>query len=274
MFCKGKTIEETMYRYALTRGNSHVFVSLGLQKTFACGDFSRLYRYLALYVRSYYGCALHAGLLQGDGYAAGTGIDHGTYGDIVPVCFALMRPDWAKCFFPKELGPVKKSHPLDNHAGSLIIGLLHDEAVWKEQAYTKGRKFLEGKRGVAERALVSYLCNLYDGNTDGMSDDLATLMRSYRKATWLMMGSCEEAVVSLFGYYLMGKLYLDESEFAKVRRPSGPGWWDEYVDLCMQDPIPAAWSEPAFTFPEPLGFLNTAVRWIEQGPPPGTVRIG
>lgn len=272
-FCKGKTIEETMYEHALPRHRMHVIVSLGLNKAFADGDFSHLYRFLAFFIRCCYGCAIHAELIRGEGYSKNTGIDHGTYEELVAACFALMRPDWAKRFFPVELGLVKKSHNTTNRIGSLVAALLHDNAAWKEKAYADGKKFLEGKRAIAERALVSYLCALYDADTETMSDNLETLMRNYRKASWLMMVGGECAPVQLFGYYLMGAFYLDKHDFAKVRRPAGTTWWDDYIDLCLQNPLPAALSEPAIIFPEPLDCFNTAVRWIEQGPPPGTVQL-
>lgn len=272
-FCKGKAIHETMYEHALSRHLMYGLIELGKIKAFADGDFRHLYRFIAFFVRYYYGCEIHAELLRKDGYAKGTGIDHGAYNDVVAACFALMRPDWAKCFFPKELGLVKKSHPTINRVAGLIVGLLHDNAAWKEKAYKDAQTFLEGKRAVSDRALVSYLRDLYDGDTGGMSENLEILMANYHKASWLKLPGGESAAISLFGYYLMGKIYLSEQDFAKLRRPAGPGWWDQYIDICLQKPIPAALSEPVVIFPEPLGFLNTAMRWIEQGPPAGAIRL-
>jgi hypothetical protein len=71
----------------------------------------------------------------------------------------------------------------------------------------------------------------------------------------------------------MGKLYLSARDFAGLRRPCGTGWRDEYVELCLQDSPHAELCEPPFVFPEPLELFNEALRWIEQGPPPGTIRL-
>ncbi|SHN52212.1 hypothetical protein [Desulfovibrio litoralis] len=269
--CKGRTVEDVMLSHALGYTN-HVFITLGEIKAFTSGDFNQIYRFLGLFTRYYYASNIHNELIHGGGYASGSGIDHGGYGDAVSACFALMRPDWAKCFYPKELGLIKKCHRDTNRIESLVAGILHDNDEWKEKAYKDAQIFLKGKRSVSVHAAISYLCNLYDADTSGMSSNLAVLMKNYHKTPWLTLPGGYSNVISLYGYYLMGKTYLSESDFAKVERPAGSGWWNEYIDVCLQNP-PTALDELPIIFPEPLGFLNEAMRWIEQGPPLGTVRL-
>lgn len=270
-YCRDKSIEEVFLEYALPRWKTHVIYDIGTLKAFETGDFSYLYRALELYVRYYYAGDIYLELCRNKGFAAGTGTDHGTYQDAVMACFALLRPDYAKRFYPKELGLVRRSHPTLNRLGSLVMGLLHDHEAWKEKALKDARKFLQGKRQISERAVISYMANLYDGNAEGMSADLQTLMDNYRRAGWLVLG--EACTISLFGYYLMGKLYLDATTFKRVKRSQGPGWWDEYVDLVLAEPVSPKLKERFMLFTGPLNFLNKAVEAIDLEPPPGSVQI-
>lgn len=268
-YCKGKSIEEVFLKYGLPRYNAHVIYSVGIIQALADGDFRHLYRALLLYVRYYYASDIYPELMRNRGFAYGTGIDHSAYQHAVMVCFAIMRPDYAKRFYPKDLGLIKRSHATLKRLGSLIIALLHDDGQWKAQALKDARKYLEGKRQISERAVISYMINLYEGNAAGMSDDLQTLMDNYRKAGWLIEG--EGCRISLYGYYLMAKWYLPPEVFKQVRRPNGPGWWDAYIDLCLQNPLPSELDEPYIIFPKPLAFLNKAIGAIDLDPPPGSV---
>jgi hypothetical protein len=270
---KDQPLEEVMLEYLCPRYDLPQVMMLGEILTFTTGDFSHLYRFLALCARLEYACDIHMELLRGRGYCKGSGTDHSTYRGGVSACFALLRPDWAKCFFPKALGPVRECHPFSKILGNLVIGLLHDEIAWKKEAFAAARRFLEGKRQISERAAVSCLCNLYEGDVQGMSEDLATLMANYRKTPWLMVPGGEVNAVSLHGLYMMGKLYLEPAAFARLKRPDGPGWWDAFCEVSLDDVRRPELCEPPFSFPEPLSCFNEAIRWIEQGPPPDAIRL-
>ncbi len=273
VFCKGRTAEELLLERVL-QYRWHVLTDLGLLQAFATGDFSHLYRGLMLCVRYYYASEIYLELLRGRGYSTDSGVDHGAYEELVLACFALKRPDWARRFFPKELGLVRRAHSTTKHLSNLIIGLLHEQEEWREKAAAAARAYLRGKRQVAERAAISCLLHIYEDDADGMSEDLQILMDTYRRATWLMGAAGGTAnTVSLYSLYLMGGYYLSENAFLRVRRPSGPGWWNEYVDLCLWEPLPAGLDKPFVVFPEPLGFFNEALSSIDKEPPPGSVRL-
>lgn len=224
-FCKNRTAEEILLATTLQYQTS-ILTNLGLLQSFKTGDFSCMYRGLMLCVRYCYASQIYLELLHGRGYSPGSGIDHGAYEELVLGCFALMRPDLAKRFFPKELGLITRSHRTTNHVSSLIAGLLHDHREWKEKSVRNARAYLGGKRQVAERAAISCLLHIHEDDADGVSEDLQILLDNFRKATWLM-GPTGGPVntVSLYGLYLMGKYYMSGDAFLRVRRPSGPGWW-------------------------------------------------
>ena len=268
-FNGGLNAEDLFIQHVISRIHvGRVYVN-GTLNSFLTGDFSYLYRSLMMYVRCYYASDIYYETQRGKGFASGTGTDHGTYFDAVIACFALKRPDYARRFFPRELGLVTRSHVTLNRVGSLIVGLLYDDDAWKEKALQDARKYLQGKRQISESAVVSYLVGLYEGNTASMSENLQLLMDNYRKATWLVMG--DACRLSLYGFYLMAKLFLPENLFQQVQRPKGPGWWDEYVDLCLQNPLPASIDAPYITFPEPLDFMQEFLEAIDKGLEPESI---
>lgn len=270
-YCKNKNLEELFLERALPRWYSHVIYDLGMVQTFATGDFRELYKALDLYVRYYYASEIYLELTRGEGFASGCGTDHGTYQNVVTACFALMRPDYARRFYPEKLGLIRRSHIFVNRLGSLTMALLYDNDEWKEKALKDAHKYLQAKRSTSERAVVSYMINLYEENADGMSENLQELMDNYRKAGWLMIG--EGCRLALYGYYLMAKFYLPENVFMRVKRPQGPGWWDEYIDMCLHGALPDMLDKPFIKFPGRLGFINEALRAIDKEPPEGSVIV-
>lgn len=173
-----------------------------------------------MYVRCYYGSDIYYET-QRKGFASGTGTDQGhRISMAVIACFALAnRPDYARRFFPRELGLVTRSHVTLNRVGSLIVGLLYDDDVWRKKCC---RMLASICRKTPDKR--ECCCKLF-GRTVWMATPPVWvktcnwLADNYRKATWLVMG--DACRLSLYGFYLMAKLFLPENLFSRYSVPRG-----------------------------------------------------
>jgi hypothetical protein len=252
----GRSTEDIFFRCL---GYRILFKPLGLILALRDGDFGHLYRATQAEARLEY-AKLYWELRNGEGFGSRSGVGHATYSIYVTYCLACKRPDLARRFYPRELGLVSGKIPL-SRLDNLIIGMMHDNGQWKKNALQDAKRWINGKRGVSQEAAVQYMIHLYENSAKGMSEMLALLMKLFHRTPWLIG---EESADALHAFYLTAKLYCDYEAFRQIKRPSGPGWWDEYVDLCLCDPMPADLDEPFIIFPEPIAFLNEALRFIEQ----------
>jgi len=170
-------------------------------------------------------------------------------------CFVCGNIGVVERLLPQELVQVKNCNdPFFPAAAHLFIGLWYKDPVVLEWAIPDAEKFLEQKKStMLEKAMVSFLLDLAQGDMVKGSEDLLEVCKGYSKDKKYVLGKRPFCTFA-HGLYCLAQLLLPEEVFQTLEMPKHKSFLPEFAQWRQTHPNPdlSLW----FRYPEDMALLN------------------
>lgn len=144
-----------------------------------------------------------------------TGCDHSSnFGAVLDGMACDYQEGIEQCF-PEALGLCTNGYPMFVVGGNLLMALWYQNEEWLPTAYQAGEKFLGQKKGLWEKAVISFLLALADQDPRRASEALNDVANYSRRLDnpKLYKAFCTEA----HGLYQIAKHLLSAADFKKIQ---------------------------------------------------------
>lgn len=135
---------------------------------------------------------------------------------------------------PHELGLSKNGYPFYIHAVNMFMGIWYGDDALIKKALPKAEKFVTSKKSQWERAVVSYLCNLYKRDVPAMESDLQLICDSYGKQSI----DKSKKLLCVNAYGLMMLAYLVYPDLKDMKLPENKNFSKEYAKWRLENRKP------------------------------------
>lgn len=177
-------------------------------------------------------------------------------------CFACGNIAAMERILPPDLAKVKNCNlPFFPIAAHLLIGLWYGDAAVTEWAVPDAEQFLTKKKSsLLEKAMVSFLLDLVNGDMAKGSEDLLAVCKGYSRDQKYVLGVRPFCTLA-HGLYCLAQLLLPEETFRTLEMPEYKNFLTEFALWRLAHPAPdrSLW----FRYPPDLEVLNG----IYEAPP-------
>lgn len=176
--------------------------------------------------------------------------------------FACGNTHIVERLFPQVLTQVKNCNdPFFPAAAHVMIGLWYKDTAVLEWAVPEAEKFLERKKStLLEKAMVSFLLDLSQGDMVKGSEDLLAVCKGYPKDQKCVLGKRPFCTLA-HGLYCLAQDLLPADVFQNLQLPKYKNFLSEFALWRREHTVPnlSLW----FHYPEDLALLNA----IYEAPP-------
>lgn len=177
-------------------------------------------------------------------------------------CFACGNIRTMERILPLELAGVKNCNdPFFPVAVHVLIGLWYKDEAVLEWAIPNAERFLERKKStLMEKAMVSFLLDLVNGDMDKGSNDLLAVCKGYPRDQKFVLGRRPFCTFA-HGLYCLAQHLLPKDIFQSLKMPEYKNFLFEFALWRREHPDPdlSLW----FRYPEDMALFNG----IYEAPP-------
>lgn len=177
-------------------------------------------------------------------------------------CFACGNIQAMERILPLELAQVMNcNYPFFPAAAHLLIGLWYKDEAVLEWAVPEAERFLERKKStLLEKAMVSFLLDLVNGDMAKGSEDLLAVCKGYSRDQKCVLGVRPFCTLA-HGLYCLAQLMLPKDVFQTLKMPEHKNFLSEFGQWRREHPKPdlSLW----FRYPEDMALFNG----IYEAPP-------
>lgn len=126
---------------------------------------------------------------------------------------------------PHELGLSKNGYPFYIHATNMFMGIWYHDEDMIVKALPKAEKFVSSKKPQWERAVISFLCNLYKNDIPAMEADLQLVCDSYGRQS--IAQPMKKLCVNAYGLLILA--YMIYPDLNDIKLPENKNFSKEYA---------------------------------------------
>lgn len=159
------------------------------------------------------------------------GYDHsGRFWELLDA-MACMEDTVISRILPEESELASNGYPMYVHGTNLLLCLMyHDgqnQRYDQEKVIAGAEKFVNAKKPLWEKSVISFLLCLTEKNTEGMSKELQTVCESYGRQAIAKYKKLQ--CLNAYGLVVLAKRFLSEEEFAKIVLPKHQNFSTGYI---------------------------------------------
>lgn len=188
-----------------------------------------------------------------------SGGDHGSYAWDALYGYAANDDVYIDFVLPRSLS-LSEGKLLSPTVTNCILALRNPE--FHDEAVESAERFLQKKRTNSERAIVGTMLSILKNDAASFSQHLQESVDCNRRTKWtLSWGLLKLMPIISYGMLAVGKRYLSEGQWAKVKLPENPLWWSEFV--AHNDAQGYQVGQHLIEFEGELSFMNDAESMME-----------